>query len=107
MARLYAIKHKETGLYCPGIEYTITKTKNGCIRTPQLSFSKKPHYVVIRSINRNIARIIEFKLQSQLDDCEIEAVELTQTVIKSSIKMKNVRDRLEQEALVDTLRNGR
>jgi len=102
--RLYRIKHKTNGLYYNGRTEYIGKRKNSISKKPFLLFENYPENTEIEGINCRIADIVRRGMQSQLASCEVEAIEIVHKVVKTSVKLENIRIRKEQERIMSILK---
>lgn len=101
--RFYSIKNKITGQYITGLQWRTGK-KRGQLGDYTISTDDTPRYQEIDNLNYLIQSLIERKLHSALDDCEIETFERVYVSIKSSIKMKTVRNRIEKREIIKKLK---
>ena len=100
--RYYSIKNKITGQYITGLQWKTGKKRGE--GSYSVSNSDVPIYSEIANINYIIESLIHQKFQSVLDDCEIEAYKKVYVTIKSSIKLKTVRNRIEQREIIKKLK---
>lgn len=104
--RVYKIKQKSTGLYFTGVLW-IQRKKRGK-PNPGPSFETKAVFWEIAQLNYHVERLITHGFSELFDDLEIESFEIVdpQPVV-SKLKLKNVRDRIEQRLIVNKLKAGR
>lgn len=103
--RYYAIKHKTLDKYVIGFNFT-GKGKNAhwvlnCFEGK----IKESVYLDIASVNSIIERAVHYKAHTQLDDYTIENFEKRYVPIKGTIRIKTVRDRIEQRIMVAKLKS--
>ena len=98
--RAYKIKNLETGQFL--IRVAANKKRSGWVY--YASFDDECEYLNIEQVNNIIEGCINHKFFSDLDKCEIETYEVSVATIKGQVKMKNVRARLEQTAMMESLR---
>ena len=106
--RFYKIVNKSTGLVLEGHTWH-PETGRGKKKKPAGYHAVWNSHVMARfreidSVNAIIGGIISRKLQAELDNCEIMTFEQKYVPINGAVKLKNTRARLEQEALVATLK---
>ncbi len=109
--RLYIIKKNNEELYFDGFTSTRVTVQAGPKITAWkyevgLKWSTVPDkYESIQGLNDLINTAIQYKLQAELDDCELITAEHRLVKIKSSIKLNTIRSRLEQKAMIEILKN--
>jgi hypothetical protein len=101
MARYYRIVNKDTGMVLFDIFWSGIGGYEARWEEPTSNFYKE-----IDDINYTIEQAIEYGATSILDNCEIVTFEKKYTVVKGSIKLENVRSRIEQKAVVNKLKYG-
>jgi hypothetical protein len=105
--RKYRIKNKVTGQYYAGFnEYKRIKNSGRTKRlVPVPVFKDFPYNFTPTYLSDEIRSLIYDKLQSVLDDCEIETVEIREVPIKGTLRMKNIRRREEQKVIIAKLKH--
>ena len=98
--RAYRIKNLETGKFLNGISTKKVK------RNIQFSvdYTDDSSYMDINHVNSHVECLIRCKLFEDLDKCEVVSYDVVVSEVKGSIRMKNLRARCEQIALMDSLR---
>lgn len=102
--RLYRIQQKSTGLFFQGVfwDHNVTPSER------KAYFVERGEYSDIEDVNKDIKKLIEAGMFDILDDVEIITYQtVAPKIIKGSIRIKAVRDRIEQKAIVNKLKNGR
>lgn len=90
---LYALRDKITKKYCTGFN------RNKAI------YRDKPDYKSIAVINYQIGVALDRKLEYFLDNTEVVCFKPIE--VNSSVKLKNIRNRLEKENMVRALKYGK
>jgi hypothetical protein len=101
--RFYRIRHRATGKYSCGIKYE-RKKNCGSTEFPIIDFADEPNNLCAKSLSNMVRNFICRKMQAQLDECEIETIEVIHKPIKGTIRMKNIKNRIEQQELVRLLK---
>lgn len=100
--RVYKVRQKSTGLYFIGLPWN--RNKKPHIKP---GFEKSADFWKIEQLNYNIERLIVLGFSNYLDDLEIESFEVVEPQpVKSKLKIKNVRDRIERNLIVSKLKAG-
>lgn len=103
--RVYKIKQKSTGLYYTGVFWDHSKKRRK--PNPRPVFEKTASFWQIYQVNYHVERLITDGFGAFLDDLEIEGFEVVDPQpVKSNIKLKNIRNRLEQKLIVNKLKSG-
>lgn len=101
--RFYRLKHKETGEICTGIRYS---AKGPCHWKIEWKVADKSEFIPISRLNHLIEDIYRHKLNAELDNMILENAERVYTIIPGTVRLKTVRDRLEQKAIIYKLKYG-
>ncbi len=101
---VYKIRHKDTGeclAHINGWMIQAGVSKPGAIEWKEYSDS---NYLQISEINDTIWQLIYHGYAHILDDCELDTFDYSPKQIKSSIKIKTIRNRIERTLIIDKLK---
>lgn len=101
MTRYYRIVNKDTGLVLFQINPYSSSGVYGRWEDP----AEDGFYRRIDDINYIVDQAILLKATHILDNCELQAYEKKYIPVKGSVKLINVRNRLEQMAIVNQLKS--
>lgn len=98
--RLYALKNKITGQYLTGLSYASKGKRKG---EYDLNYIADPDWNSIDVVNYIVKEAIKHGHSSELDQLEIETYKLEIKQISGTIRMKNLKNRIGQELLIEKL----
>lgn len=102
--RVYKIKQISTGLYFTGVVWRHRNRRDSS--NPGPSFGKRAVFWEIGQLNYNVERLITQGHSALFDDLEIESFEVVDPQpVKSKLKLKNVRNRIERNLIVSKLKS--
>lgn len=99
---LYRIEHKDTGSVLTGVTGNVWAWREPVL--PRWESLASAQYCSIEKINELIETVVGAGLRSSLDDCELRAYRREPVPTTTSVKLKNVRKRIEQKILIERLK---
>lgn len=104
--RFYRLKHKETGMICAGTSWSRKDRKSPVPWKIRWESPDKSEFLTIFRMNYLIEDIYKRKLESELDNMILENAERVHTIIPGTVRLKTIRNRLEQKAIINKLKYG-
>jgi len=104
--RFYRLKHKETGKICTGIKYSLFKVLKKSPLEIDWKVADNSGFIPIGRLNSIIEDIYRHNLSAELDNMILENAERTYTIIPGTVRLKTIRNRLEQKAIINKLKYG-